>query len=64
MKPESQCLTVSVEEAGRLLGYSRNSAYEAARTGELPTIRLGSKMRVPKIALDRPLEAGQPRGNA
>jgi excisionase family DNA binding protein len=64
LKPESQCLTVSVEEAGRLLGYSRNSAYEAARTGELPTIRLGSKMRVPKIALDRLLEAGQPRGNA
>jgi hypothetical protein len=25
-----ECQTVSVEEAGRILGYSRNTAYEAA----------------------------------
>jgi excisionase family DNA binding protein len=51
-----ECLTVSVEEAGRILGCSRNSAYEAARRGELPTIRLGRKIRVPKAALQRLLE--------
>ena len=27
--------TISVEEAGRLIGVSRGSAYEAARTGTL-----------------------------
>lgn len=60
---EPECLTVSVEEAGRILGYSRNSAYEAARRGELPTIRLGRKIRVPRIALHRMLDtaATKPR---
>ncbi len=46
-------LTHTVEEAGRLLGVSRNSAYALARTGELPTIRLGKRLLVPKAALER-----------
>jgi excisionase family DNA binding protein len=56
----TECKTVSIEEAGKLLGYSRNSVYSAAKTGELPTIRLGRKMRVPRIALERMLEAAGP----
>lgn len=50
-------LTHTVEEAGRLLGLSRNSAYAAAHTGELPTIRLGKRLLVPKAALERLLES-------
>jgi excisionase family DNA binding protein len=52
------CRTISVEDAGKILGYSRNSAYEAAKTGELPTIRLGRKLRVPRAALEKML--GEP----
>jgi excisionase family DNA binding protein len=52
----AECLTVSVEEAGRILGYSRNTAYEAVRRGELPSIRLGRKIRVPRAALQRLLD--------
>ena len=52
----AECLTVSVEEAGRILGYSRNTAYEAVRRGEIPTIRFGRKIRVPKAALQRLLD--------
>ncbi len=59
-----QCLTWSVEEAGRLLGYSRNTAYEAVHTGELPVIRLGRKIRVPKVALQRLLDSAVPHSNA
>lgn len=44
-------LTLSVEEAGRLLGISRGLAYEAARRGELPTIRLGRRLLVPRARL-------------
>jgi excisionase family DNA binding protein len=55
MSPE--CLTLSVQEAARLLGYSRNTAYEAAKSGQLPVIRLGRKIRVPKVALQRFLES-------
>lgn len=65
MKSNNECLTVSIEQAGRLLGYSRNSAYEAAKRGELPTIKLGRKMRVPRIAIDHLLEkATLPRAAA
>ena len=57
----SECLTYSIPEAGKILGYSRNTAYEAAKRGELPTIRFGKKIRVPKVALERLLNVeGRP----
>jgi excisionase family DNA binding protein len=59
--------TYTVEEAARLLGVSRGVGYEAARRGQLPTIRLGRRLLVPKIALERMLglenEEGRPAGN-
>lgn len=55
-------LTYSVEESGRLLGISRASAFEAARRGELPTIRIGRRLLVPKVALERMLEAAGTQG--
>lgn len=43
---------VSVEVAGRALGVGRGTAYELARTGQLPIMRLGRrKVRV----LSRPV---------
>jgi len=52
----SERLTLTVEEAARLLGISRNSAYEAARRGELPAIRLGRRILVPRSRLEAMLE--------
>ena len=53
-------LVYTVEEAGKLLGIGRSAAYEAARTGELPVIRIGRRWLVSKQALDRMLsEAGK-----
>jgi hypothetical protein len=48
--------TVPVPVAGAILGVSRATAYEAARTGQLPTIRLGTRIVVPVAALRRLLE--------
>ena len=49
--------TLSIEEAGRLLGYSRDTAYAAARAGVLPTICIGKrKRRVPTHRLLELLE--------
>jgi excisionase family DNA binding protein len=48
--------TFTVEEAGQILGLSRNTAYALAKSGRLPTIRLGRRLLVPKVALDRLLE--------
>jgi excisionase family DNA binding protein len=53
-------LTVTVEEAARLLGIGRNSAYEAVRRGEIPAIRIGKRFVVPKAALERMLSDGRP----
>lgn len=39
--------TLSVEEAGRILGMSRSTAYRAARRGDLPTVRLSGRLLVP-----------------
>jgi excisionase family DNA binding protein len=45
--------TYSVPEAGRLLGLGRNAANEAARRREIPVLRFGRKLRVPRLALER-----------
>lgn len=39
---DTQCLTVPVPEAGVILGVGRNTAYNMAREGVIPTIRLGN----------------------
>jgi excisionase family DNA binding protein len=44
-------LTFTIEQAGELLGVSRGFAYQAARTGELPTIKLGRRLLVPRCRL-------------
>lgn len=54
-------LTLTVEEAAGLLGISRAFAYEAVRRGEIPSIRIGRRVLVPRVALDR-LVSGSPAG--
>ena len=49
-RPEGR-RTLTVEEASVLLGVSRTSAYEAARAGQLPTIKLGRRLLVPRARL-------------
>ena len=56
-------LTFTVSEAGQLLGICRNKAYAAAANGELPTIRIGRRIMVPKAALER-LLAGDEHATA
>jgi hypothetical protein len=47
--------TTSVEVARRILGLSRNKAYESAAKGEFPTIRFGKSIRVPTLPLKKML---------
>ena len=46
---ESPVLTI--EEAGALLRIARGSAYEAARRGDIPTIKIGRRLLVPRARL-------------
>lgn len=52
-------LTLSVEEAAKVLGIGRNLCYEKCKTKEIPSIRIGKRLLVPKKALARLLEEPQ-----
>src|SRR6266478_5834999 len=47
----------SVEEAGKILGLSRASAFAAANRGDIPVIRIGKRLIVPRRGLERLLGA-------
>ena len=56
--------TMTVPDAGRIYyGLSRNGSYEAAKRGDIPTIKIGKLLRVPVRALEEMLNAAsrQPR---
>jgi excisionase family DNA binding protein len=44
-------LVVSVQKAANLLGISRNATYEAVRIGEIPSIKIGRRVIIPRAAL-------------
>lgn len=48
---EREPLAVSVTEAAVLLGISRALAYELVARGDLPSLRLGRRVVVPRQAL-------------
>ena len=57
MSENESRLTISVPVAGeRYFALSRNGSYEAAKRGDIPTIRIGKLLRVPVRALERMLE--------
>ncbi|WP_245471488.1 helix-turn-helix domain-containing protein [Bradyrhizobium genosp. SA-3] len=39
-----------------MLGITKYAAYEAAKRGEIPTIKIGRLLKVPKAAFDKMLE--------
>jgi hypothetical protein len=51
-----KCLVYEVPEAGEMLGLNRNAAYAAAKRGDIPVIKIGKLLKVPKVAFDRMLE--------
>jgi excisionase family DNA binding protein len=50
--PIGDRLALSVEEAGALLGISRDLAYDLVARHELPSVRLGRRLVVPRRALE------------
>ena len=59
MKQDGERLTYSIEEVGRKLGVGRNAAYDAAKRGDFPTIKIGRLLKAPKAPIDRLLETGK-----
>ena len=55
-------LAISVPEAAKSLGISRNYGYELVRRGELPAVRVGGRLLIPLLALEKRLEQGLGNG--
>ena len=57
---DGAALLISVEAAAKLLGISRNLAYDLVRQGRIPHVRLGRRILVPRFGLEQWLanEAG------
>ena len=55
-------LTLTVSETASLLGLSRNSAYQGVLTGEIPHVKVGKRILIPRKALEELLaSASKPK---
>jgi len=53
---QGKSLVFSVVEAAQLLGISRPTAYTLVNTGQIPCIRYGRRLLIPRVALMKMLE--------
>ena len=53
---EAERLTLTVEETAKILGIGRQLAYDRVKTGEIPVIKVGRRLLVPRRALEKLLE--------
>lgn len=51
-------LCISVPEAAAMLGLSRNFVYELVKQKQLPVVKFGKRLLIPRIALEKMLEKG------
>jgi excisionase family DNA binding protein len=58
-------VTLTIAEAAARLGIGLNQTYEAARRGEIPALRVGKRLLVPRAAFEAKLaDASVPQGKA
>ncbi len=50
-EPDEPKLVFTVEEAASALGISRGLAYQLVKTGDIPTLRFGRRLLVPRARL-------------
>jgi excisionase family DNA binding protein len=48
---------LSVKEAAKALGLNQNGVYEAVNRGDIPSLRVGGRILIPRVAFDRWLES-------
>ena len=57
---EEERLTMTVGECAKILGIGRQLAYDKVKTGEIPVIRIGRRLLVPRRALEKLLAEPKP----
>lgn len=55
---------MTVEQAGQILGLSRTAAYEAVKRGQIPSVRLGRRILIPRGKLSELLGRDDEAGRA
>lgn len=55
-RPEPQPLTLTIPQAAELLGISVSKAYEAAKAGDLPTVKIGARVLVSRGRLEESID--------
>ena len=55
-KSKGGILTMTVEQVAEALGLSRGLTYEAIKTGQIPAVRVGKRLLVPRAALEKMLD--------
>ena len=50
---------MTVDEVAKLLRLSRNAAYEAVARKEIPSVRIGRRILVPRAGVDALLNGGK-----
>ena len=59
---DEERLTLTVDEAAKLLGIGRQLAYDRVKTGEIPALKIGRRLLVPRRALEKLLDGSQSAG--
>ncbi len=54
-------LCISVPEAAEMLGLSRNFVYDLVKLKQIPVVKFGKRLLIPRIALEKMLEKGVPQ---
>jgi excisionase family DNA binding protein len=62
MQATTEKLCLSVDEAAEALGISRSLAFKLIGEGKLPAVRLGRRLVVPRVQLEKMLSQGGPNG--
>ena len=60
-KKDTESAVITVSELAKLLRIGRVSAYQAVERGEVPSIRIGRRILVPRAAVHRMLSDIQPK---
>ncbi len=58
VSPIGERICLTVPEAARVLRISRNFCYELVRQGVLPSVRLGKRILIPRVRLEKVLAEG------
>ncbi len=57
---ENQPILLSVRQAARLLGVGTTFAWDLVRRGQIPSVRLGRRVLVPRAAIERLARSHEP----